>query len=79
MAEHGESALQYPLPNEIYGFHSQQSCEKFLKALLAGHGVTLRWGAKLSDKDRTEMRESAALLREHVVVRILELERSLNP
>ena len=36
-------------------------------------------GAKLSDKDRTEMRESAALLREHVVARILELERSLNP
>jgi HEPN domain-containing protein len=96
------------------GFMPNKSCEKFLKALLAAHGVVyplthqigellnllasskevlpplpydplrlmpfavqFRYddGAKLSDEQREDMRESAALLREHVVARILELER----
>ena len=34
-----ESALQLPLHDALYGFAAQQSCEKFLKALIAAHGV----------------------------------------
>jgi len=29
-----------PLPDQIFGFHAQQSCEKFFKALIAAHGRT---------------------------------------
>jgi len=32
-----ESVLRYPLPDHIYGFHAQQSCEKLLKALISAH------------------------------------------
>lgn len=38
-AQDDESTLQYPLPDQIYGFHAQQSCEKLMKALLAAHGA----------------------------------------
>lgn len=34
-----ESTLTYPLPDHIFGFHAQQSCEKLFKALIATHGV----------------------------------------
>ncbi|SNT38331.1 HEPN domain-containing protein [Granulicella rosea] len=39
LARDDESTLQYPLPDQIYGFHAQQSCEKLMKALLTAHGV----------------------------------------
>ena len=108
-----ESTLQFPLPDQIYGFHAQQSCEKLLKALIAAHGrtypfthslekladmlegcgehlpalpydlekleifaVDLRYdiGETLSDAERTSIRDSVAVLREHVLSRILALE-----
>jgi HEPN domain-containing protein len=113
-----ESVLQYPLPDHIYGFHPQQSCEKLLKALISAHDsafpFTHRFGElltvltqygevlptlpyrllllepfavqhrydlndALSEHERRLMRESVVKLREHVVARILELERGLNP
>ncbi len=114
LAQGDESALQYPLPDHIYGFHAQQSCEKLLKALISAHGqpypfthrfgvlgkmlaqlgeqlptfpyslsllepfgVEHRYGLSdlLSEEERTAMLETVVLLREHVVARILELER----
>jgi len=39
LAEDDESTLTYPLPDHIFGFHAQQSCEKLFKALIAAHGV----------------------------------------
>ncbi len=39
LSERDESVLALPLPDEIFGFHAQQSCEKLLKALLSSHGV----------------------------------------
>jgi predicted RecB family nuclease len=118
LAQDDESALQFPLPDHIFGFHAQQSCEKLMKALISSHnrkypfthnlqdladlladcnevlpplsfslkqlepfGVKLRYdlGAKLTDAERLAMRESVAQLREHVVARILELERPPGP
>lgn len=118
LAQGDESALQFPLPDHIYGFLAQQSCEKLMKALISSHnrkypfthdlqeladlltdcnevlptprfsiqrlvpfGVKLRYdlSAKLSDDERLAMRDDAALLREHVVARILELEKGSNP
>ena len=54
---------------------------KFSLQLLTPFGVKLRYdlSAKLTDDERLAMREDAATLREHVVARILELERGLNP
>jgi hypothetical protein len=114
LAQNDESALQYPLPDEIFGFHAQQSAEKLMKALIAAHGVPyplthqmnellklvascgetlpalpfdplalqpfavqLRYdeGPVLSDTVRSEMRDSAAMLREFVVARVLELQQ----
>jgi hypothetical protein len=113
LAEGDESALQYPLPDYIFGFHGQQSCEKLLKALISSHNVRfplthefedlvdllvgsgealpvlpytldrlqpfavkLRYdlGVKLSETQREDIRTSVAILREHVIARILELE-----
>ena len=34
-----ESALQYPLPDQIFGFLAQQSCEKLFKALITSRNV----------------------------------------
>jgi len=34
-----ESTLTYPLPDQIFGFHAQQTCEKLFKALIASHGI----------------------------------------
>ncbi len=53
---------------------------RFSLQRLVPYGVQLRYdlGAKLTDDERLAMRESVATLREHVVARILELER-LNP
>ncbi len=34
-----ESTLSYPLPDQIFGFHAQQSCEKLLKSLISSHDV----------------------------------------
>ena len=109
-----ESALQYPLPDWIFGFHGQQSCEKLLKALATAlnlkysHTHSLRklvellgdvsetvplppemiallqpfavetrydFGDPLTERDRTAIQAMVAALREHVVARILELER----
>ena len=39
LAQDDESALRYPLPNQIFGFLAQQSCEKLLKALLGSNGI----------------------------------------
>jgi hypothetical protein len=39
LAQADESSLQFPLPDNIYGFHAQQSCEKLFKALLAANGI----------------------------------------
>lgn len=118
LAMDDESTLQYPLPDQIYGFHAQQSCEKLFKALISTHdrdypfthelekllkllvacgeslpsvpfafermepfAVVLRYdfGPGLSADDRNLVRESVAILREHVVGRILELERIGRP
>ena len=115
LAEGDESALQYPLPSPLYGFHAQQSCEKLMKALISAHGrdypmthnheklmdqldslneklpmvpydlldlepfaVQLRYdfGTELSDMERVAIRETVVTLREHVIARILELERT---
>jgi len=38
LAEEDESTLQFPLPDQIFGFHAQQSCEKLFKALIAANG-----------------------------------------
>ncbi len=35
LALQDESTLQFPLPDAIFGFYAQQSCEKLLKALLS--------------------------------------------
>ncbi len=40
LAQEDESTLQFPLPDQIFGFHAQQSCEKFFKALIAANGRT---------------------------------------
>jgi HEPN domain-containing protein len=37
LAQEDESTLQFPLPDQIYGFHAQQSCEKLFKALIAAN------------------------------------------
>lgn len=111
-----ESALQYPLPDHLYGFAAQQSCEKFLKALLTVHAckyplthnfleltdllqhacqetlpglpyslrslqpyaVVLRYdySGNLADPDRVAVRDTVALLRQHVLQRILAIERA---
>ncbi len=39
LAEADESSLQFPLPDAIFGFHAQQTCEKLLKALASANGV----------------------------------------
>ena len=118
LAQDDESALQYPLPDQIFGFLAQQSCEKLLKALLGSNGVAYplthqlgelykllarcqetlpslsydplqlvpfavllryQYGPPLPESDRLAIRDSVAKLREHVVARILELERLSNP
>jgi hypothetical protein len=118
LAQNDESALQYPLPDEIFGFHAQQCAEKLLKALIAAHGVAypfthsmndllkivgvcgehlpllpyeplalqpfavqLRYdeGPVLPEDVRKKMRESAAILREFVVARVLALQQSPGP
>ena len=38
MARDDGSALQFPLPDRLYGFCAQQACEKFLKAWIATLG-----------------------------------------
>ncbi len=38
LAQGDLSALQYPLPDAIYGFCAQQACEKLCKALISAHG-----------------------------------------
>lgn len=40
LAGQDESTLQFPLPDQIFGFHAQQSCEKLFKALIAANGLT---------------------------------------
>jgi HEPN domain-containing protein len=118
LAAGDEAALQFPLHDEIYGFHVQQSCEKLLKALIAAHnqlypfthnlvdlakllaqngelllplpcawvsiepyGVLMRYdyGPALSDSERKDMRETVEMLRDHVIERILQLERGVTP
>jgi HEPN domain-containing protein len=37
-AERDEATLQYPVPDEIFGFHTQQAIEKLLKVLITAHG-----------------------------------------
>ena len=37
LARDDESTLAYPLPDQIFGFHAQQSCEKLLKAPISSH------------------------------------------
>jgi HEPN domain-containing protein len=37
LAQEDASTLQFPLPDQIYGFHAQQSCEKLFKALISVH------------------------------------------
>jgi HEPN domain-containing protein len=37
LASGDESTLKYPLPDYIFGFHAQQTCEKLFKALIAAH------------------------------------------
>ncbi len=39
MAEQDEASLQFPLPEAIFGFHAQQSCEKLLKAFASANNV----------------------------------------
>ena len=39
LAQADESALLYPLPDHMFGFAAQQSCEKLLKALLTALDV----------------------------------------
>ena len=34
-----EAVLSLPLPDGIFGFHAQQSCEKLLKALLSANYI----------------------------------------
>ena len=118
MAQADESALQFPLPDHLYGFAAQQSCEKLLKALISAHHQAYPFTHKfgelekvlglfgeqlptlpysllllepfavqhrydlsdpLLESERQGMRETVVTLREHVVARILELERGLNP
>jgi HEPN domain-containing protein len=40
LAQEDASTLQFPLPDQIYGFHAQQSCEKLFKALISAHNRT---------------------------------------
>jgi HEPN domain-containing protein len=40
LAEEDESVLQFQLPDQIFGFHAQQSCEKLFKALIAANDKT---------------------------------------
>jgi hypothetical protein len=35
LAQADESSLQFALPDHIFGFHAQQTCEKLLKALIS--------------------------------------------
>ena len=37
LAQNDAQTLQYPLPDEIFGFHAQQSIEKLFKALISIH------------------------------------------
>lgn len=37
LAEADESALQLPLPSHLFGFVTQESCEKLMKALISAH------------------------------------------
>jgi len=39
LAQEDASVLPLPLPDQIFGFHAQQSCEKFFKALIAAKGL----------------------------------------
>ncbi len=39
VAQRDMSALQFPLPDALYGFETQQACEKYMKALLTILGV----------------------------------------
>ncbi len=40
LAQEDETTLQFPLPDQIYGFHAQQACEKLLKALISANNRT---------------------------------------
>jgi HEPN domain-containing protein len=40
LAQEDASVLPLPLPDQIFGFHAQQSCEKFFKALIAAADST---------------------------------------
>jgi HEPN domain-containing protein len=40
IAEEDQAVLTLPLPDRIFGFHAQQSCEKMMKALITVHGRT---------------------------------------
>ena len=113
LAKDDELVLSFPLPDHIYGFHAQQSCEKFLKALITSlnrtyplthsleklselliqfnesipvlsydllnlepFAVEHRYdmGGRMTESDRILVRESVATLRDHVILRILEIE-----
>jgi hypothetical protein len=117
LAQADESSLQFALPDHIFGFHAQQSCEKLLKAIISSHNrkypfthklvdllmlvtgigeilpvtpfplenldpyaVEFRYnfGTPLTDAERLQVRDSVAILREHILTRILALEAS-NP
>jgi HEPN domain-containing protein len=117
LAREDESTLQFPLPDQIFGFHAQQSCEKLFKALIAANNQTypfthsleklgeiledsqetlpdmpydliqlepfavqLRYdiGESVAEEDKVAIRESVAILRAHVINRILTLEGLLE-
>jgi hypothetical protein len=85
LAGHG---VVYPLTHQIGELLKLlATCKEILPPLpydplrLMPFAVQFRYdgGAILADKQREEMRASAALLRDHVVARILELERGSMP
>jgi len=119
IAEEDQGVLSLPLPDRLFGFCAQQSCEKMFKALLAAHGqsfpfthqlfeltaklefvcgekmpvtpflladiqayvVQLRYedGPPLSATQRIEIRETVAILRAHILERILKAEQAAKP
>ncbi len=113
LAQADESTLSFPLPDNIFGFHAQQACEKWLKALVASchqpypfthkldeltdlltslneampstpypitdltrFAVSFRYdiGPPIPLTERDAIRETVAMLRQHILTRILATE-----
>ena len=72
LAAGDESTLQYPLPDNIFGFHAQQACEKYLKVLLTA--LAVRYPKTHSLDELTKMLADAGEAIPSIGIDLSELE-----